>query len=176
LEEPLGEGLDQYESNLRSPWPAPLVVLEQARASRLVVEAPVGTGSAPVQPASPPINSSTLITADSEDTTPTGSPSKDLGGAESLGAIWVLDSDEVMREASELDEATVAQSDGPGAGVPRRRRTRTVPAEPARKSTRLTGPGTATPVLQRAQERTATKNLDPSGKLDDFAIIPKVTF
>ncbi|KAK1607529.1 hypothetical protein QYE76_031202 [Lolium multiflorum] len=161
----LEAGLDQYGSNLRSPWPTPLAVLEQARACRAEVEAPVGSGPGVGQPASPLVASSTLITADSEDFTPSGSP-KDLGGAESLVSIGVLDSDEMLREASELDEATVAQSDGPGAGVPRRRRTRTVPAEPARKSARLTGPGAATPVLQRAQERTASRNLDPSAQLE----------
>nr|XP_051212072.1 uncharacterized protein LOC127329627 [Lolium perenne] len=159
----LGVGLDQYGSNLRAPWPAPLAALERARARRLVPEEPVGSGTMVARPASPPFDSSTLISADSVDATPSGSPSKDLGGAESLVSIGVLDSDEMMREASELDEATVARSDGPGAGVPRRRRTSTVPAEPARKSARLTGPGAATPVLQRAQERTASRNLDPAG-------------
>jgi hypothetical protein len=98
-----------------------------------------------------------------------------MGGAKSLVSIGVLDSDEVMRDASELDEATVTQSDGPRAGIPRRRHTKTVRAEPARKSAHLTWPGASTPVLQRAQERTATKNLDPTGKLDDFAILPKVS-
>jgi hypothetical protein len=97
-----------------------------------------------------------------------------MGGAESLVSIGVLDSDEVMRDASELDETTVAQSDRPRAGIPMRRRTKTVPAEPAHKSAQLTWPGASTPV-QRAQERTATKNLDPTGKLDDFAILPKVS-
>ncbi|KAK1664918.1 hypothetical protein QYE76_053077 [Lolium multiflorum] len=128
----LEAGLDQYGSNLRSPWPAPLVVLEQARACRAEVEAPVdegtprqclhfvgflpeedfvgfsldfvgfsqnfvgflpeedfvGSGPGMVQPASPPVASSTLITADSEDFTPSGSPSKDLGGAVIRGGLW----------------------------------------------------------------------------------------
>ncbi|KAK1612923.1 hypothetical protein QYE76_036596 [Lolium multiflorum] len=46
--------------------------------------------------------------------------------------------------------------------IPRQRRTKTVPTEPARKSARLTDTTTAITVLQHAHERVAAKNLEPA--------------
>jgi hypothetical protein len=58
--------------------------------------------------------------------------------------------------------------------IPRQRRTKTVPTEPARKSARLTDTTTAITVLQHAHERVAAKNLEP-GTVSDFVILPSLS-
>jgi hypothetical protein len=67
------------------------------------------------------------------------------------------------------------------ATVPRARRTRTMTYGPARKSARLQGPASAIPIMQRAQEFTAAKNLDPTGTIppppsaSEFVVLRDVT-
>jgi hypothetical protein len=63
--------------------------------------------------------------------------------------------------------------------VPKGKRTKTVPATPARKSSRFHGQQAAMPVLERAQSHTAVKNLEdpgtvsvpPSSCLDGFVVL-----
>jgi hypothetical protein len=67
-------------------------------------------------------------------------------------------------EDAEMTEASVVDSEDVEAGVVyRRRRTKVVYTGPARKSARNTGLEASVPVLQRAQERTAARNLEPTG-------------
>jgi hypothetical protein len=122
-------------------------------------------------PASPLLpDSSALLTAESDGKDSVDSPSKDHDDAVADGE----GGDDKMMEA----EGQVVDQGVPPAGhvsvIPRRRRTRTISAEPARKSARFTGKAAATPVLQRAQERMAVKNLEP-GTSSDFAFLPALS-
>ncbi|XP_071678493.1 uncharacterized protein [Lolium perenne] len=162
---------DQYGSNLRG-WPLPLLQLEQARAAdlasaecrpSLILE----DGEAPASPLLP--DSSTLLTAESDGEDSADSPSKNTDGVEAMDAEAAGGDDEMLEEGGQ-----VVDQGAPAAGrqvIPRRRRTKTVPAEPARKSARLTD---STPVMQRAQERAAAKNLEP-GTISDFAVLPSLS-
>ncbi|KAK1662940.1 hypothetical protein QYE76_051099 [Lolium multiflorum] len=162
---------DQYGSNLRG-WPLPLLQLEQARAAdlasagcrpSLILE----EGEAPPSPILPA--SSTLLTAESDGEDSADSPSKNTDGVEAMDAEEAGGDDEMLEEGGQ-----VVDQGAPAAGrqvIPRRRRTKTVPAEPARKSARLTD---STPVMQRAQERAAAKNLEP-GTISDFAVLPSLS-
>ncbi|KAK1630378.1 hypothetical protein QYE76_004693 [Lolium multiflorum] len=129
---------------------------EGARREQALTHPPAAVKTDP--PVSPPVDSSTLLTTgsdyDSEDSLGSPAMHKDTGRvveAEEEGGV-VDDTDDFARRPV-LREAT----------VPRARRTRTVPVGPARKSARLQGPASAIPILQRAQEFTAAKNLDPTG-------------
>ncbi|KAK1686642.1 hypothetical protein QYE76_047490 [Lolium multiflorum] len=162
---------DQYGSNLRG-WPLPLLQLEQARAAdlasagcrpSLILE----DGEAPTSPLLP--DSSTLLTAESDGEDSADSPSKNTDGVEAMDAEVAGGDDEMLEEGGQ-----VVDQGAPAAGrqvIPRRRRTKTVPAELARKSARLTD---STPVMQRAQERAAAKNLEP-GTISDFAVLPSLS-
>ncbi|KAM0822434.1 hypothetical protein ACQ4PT_071491 [Festuca glaucescens] len=164
---------DQYGSNLKS-WPLPLHQLEQACAATQHPGAGVGcepVGAGPVAAASPPLlDSSALLTAESDGEDSVDSPSL-YGGLTLLETEDGGDEEMLEAEGQVVDQDALAT--GREAGVPRRRRTKTVPAEPARKSARLTGTASATPVLQRAQERTAAKNLD-IGTIKDFSVLPNL--
>jgi hypothetical protein len=128
---------------------------------------PVGVD--PTIAVSPPLpDSSTLLTAESHGEDSAGSPSN-FGGSTPQETEDGVDEEMLEARGQVVDQG--APAPGRVAGVPRRRQTKTVPVEPARKSTRLTGTASATPVLQRAQERTAVKNLD-SGTSNDFAVLP----
>ncbi|KAK1614885.1 hypothetical protein QYE76_020402 [Lolium multiflorum] len=155
--------IDQYGSNLSkaAPWPVPLVVLEQTRAAeearREQAPTPPPAAVRMDPPVSPPVDSSTLLTTgsdyDSEDSLGSPATHKDtdrVAEAEEEGGV--VDDTEDFARRPVLSEAT----------VPRARRTRTVPVGPARKSARLQGPASAIPIMQRAQEFTAARNLDPT--------------
>ncbi|KAK1606979.1 hypothetical protein QYE76_030652 [Lolium multiflorum] len=75
-----------------------------------------------------------------------------------------------------LEVKPIAKCDGhttsKSAVVPRRTRTRTVLAGPARKSARLQGPASAVSAMEKAQHRTASKNLDPAGTFTPLAHLP----
>jgi hypothetical protein len=169
--------LDQYGNNLPSSsgvWPLPLAVLEKQRA----FETPPTTTPAQQQlailegvPTLPPFDCSTLVTVESDYDSDASEESPGrligarsveagLGGAAALSGEWDL---QVFREAT-MDAATTV--------VPRRRRTKTVPTGPARKSARLQGPAAAVSVMQRAQNRTASKNLDHAGTSTPLAHLP----
>lgn len=176
--------IDQYGSNLSksAPWPVPLVVLEQSRAAEGArKELPPSLPPSAIRadpPGSPPVDSSTLLTTgsdyDSEDSL--GSPATHKGSghaaeaeAEEEGGV-VDDTDDVARRPALS-----------GVTVPRARRTRAVPVGPARKSARLQGPASAVPIMQRAKEFTAAKNLDPTGTIppppsaSEFVVLRKVS-
>jgi hypothetical protein len=161
--------IDQYGSNMgkSAPWPVPLVVLEQARAA----EGARGRQGSPVDPPavaraeppmSPPVDSSTLLTTgsdyDSDDSL--GSPAKN----KSTGLEAEEEGGEVD-DMGDLDDRCAHRPVLMETTVPRARRTKTMPAGPARKNARLQGPASAIPIMQRAQEFTAAKNLDPTGTI-----------
>jgi hypothetical protein len=144
--------LDRYGNNLPSSsgvWPLPLAVLEKQRA----FETPPTTTPAQQQlailegvPTLPPFDCSTLVTVESDYDSDASEESPGrligarsveagLGGAAALSGEWDL---QVFREAT-MDAATAV--------VPRRRRTKTVPGGPARKSARLQGPAAAVSVM-----------------------------
>lgn len=146
--------IDQYRSNMgkTAPWPVPLVVLEQARAT----EEARGRQVSPAEPAaearvdppmSLPVDSSTLLTTgsdyDSEDSL--GSPAKNKTTATGR------EDDEEGGKVDDMDDRCAQRPVLMETTVPRARRTRTVPAGPARKSARLQGPASAIPIMQRAQ-------------------------
>jgi hypothetical protein len=122
-----------------------------------------------------PVDSSTLLTTgsdyDSDDSL--GSPAKNKGDrrdADEEGGEVDGVGDRCLRRPVLL-ETTVSCS----------RRTKIVPAGPARKSARLQGPASAIPIMQRAQEFTAAKNLDPAGTVpappldSDFVVLRDVS-
>jgi hypothetical protein len=124
-------------------------------------------GEAPPSPLLP--DSSTLLTAESDGEDSADSPSKNTEGLEAMDAEEAGGNDEMLEMGGQ-----VVDQGAPAAGrqvIPRRRRTKTVPAEPARKSARLTD---STPVMQRAQERAAAKNLE-LGTISDFAVLPSLS-
>jgi hypothetical protein len=159
--------IDQYGSNLgkAAPWPVPLVVLVQARAA----EEARGRQPLPARPVvaprvdppvSPPVDSSTLLTTgsdyDSEDSL--GPPAMNKGGCR--------DADEEGGEVDDVDDESDRRLQWPvllETSVPCSRRRKTVQVVPACKSARLQGPASEIPIMQRAQEFTAAKNLDPLG-------------
>jgi hypothetical protein len=104
-----------------------------------------------------------------------GSPSKNMPGEDSEADV--VDDEEQLEDVDDSERAFLGQ---PTAGsVSRRRCTKTVSAGPARKSARFLGPTAALPVMQRAQERTASKNLEgnpnPTSSLpslSQFSVLP----
>jgi hypothetical protein len=118
---------------------------------------------------SAPLISSVLMETDSGSE---GSPSKNMSEMDSEADV-----DEQLEVVDDSERLPLGQ---PAAGgVPRRRRTRTVTAGPARKSARLRGPAAAATVMERAQERTASKNLEGNPKppsslpsLEQFSVLP----
>ncbi|XP_071677232.1 uncharacterized protein [Lolium perenne] len=160
------DSLDQYGSNLprKGAWPVSLATLER-RATPVLMEVDVPADSAPLV-------SSVLLETDSDSE---GSPSKNMDSE--------ADADDDDEQLEDVDDSERVPLDRPVAGgVPRRRRTRTVAAGPARKSARLRGPAAAATVLQRAQERTASKNLEGNPKppsslptLAQFSALPALS-
>jgi hypothetical protein len=158
--------LDQYGSNLprKGAWPVSLATLER-RATPILMEVDVPADSAP-------LISSVLMETDSGSE---GSPSKNMSEMDSEADV-----DEQLEVVDDSERLPLGQ---PAAGgVPRRRRTRTVAVGPARKSARLRGPAAAATVMERAQERTASKNLEGNPKppsslpsLEQFSVLPALS-
>ncbi|KAM0830857.1 hypothetical protein ACQ4PT_065941 [Festuca glaucescens] len=161
--------LDQYGSNLprKESWPVSLATLER-RATPVLMEVDVPADSAPLA-------SSALLAANSDSE---ASPSKNMPREESEE-----DEDEDGELLDDVDDSERASLGLSAAGgVPRRRRTKTIPVGPARKSARLQGPEAALPVMQRAQGRAASKNLEgnpnPTSSLpsmSQFSVLPALS-
>jgi hypothetical protein len=158
--------LDQYGSDLskKGSWPVSLATLER-RATPVLMEVDVPADYAP-------LISLVLLETDSDSE---GSPFKNM-----LGEVSEADVD---GDKEQLDDSERASLGPPAAGgVSHRRRTTTVPAGPAHKSARLLSPVASLSVMQRAQERTVSKNLEgnpnPTSSLpffSQFSVLPALS-
>jgi hypothetical protein len=85
---------------------------------------------------------------------------------------------EVIEKRAVDVEVQVIELEGVGSTTfPRGKRNKTMPTRPARKSSRLQGPDASLWVVERAQSRTASKNLDETGNPDslgDFTFLHKL--
>jgi hypothetical protein len=120
---------------------------------------------------SDPVVSSALLTMESGEDGFEGSPSKNMMGGSLSASEEEGDVDETLMEAAGETPSGLSALTADGV-VPRCRRTRLVPTAPTRMSKRLLGPASATSVLQRAQERAASKNLE--GNLPVVTPLPPI--
>jgi hypothetical protein len=113
-----------------------------------------------------------MLTAKSDGEDSVDSPSKNTDSAAEMDADDVGGDDEMLEV-----EGQVVDQGVPTLGhtaIPRQWRTKTVLANPARKSACLTGTATTTPVLQRTQERATAKNLELD-TVSKFAVLPALS-